>query len=75
MDTDAILQRHETALMQLPNVQGVGIGEKGGKPAIKVFVSRKVPKGSLAESDVVPTQIEGVPTDVEEVGTISVQST
>lgn len=75
MDVDAILQRHETSLMQLPNVQGVGVGEKGGKPAIKVFVDRKVPKSSLKESEIVPAQIEGVPTDVEEVGTISVQST
>lgn len=73
MDVTAVLERHETALMGLPNVQGVGIGEKNGQPAIKVFVSQKVPESSLREEERVPGQVEGVPTDVEEVGTISAQ--
>lgn len=75
MDVAKILEQHEDALMALPNVQGVGLGEKGGQPAIKVFVSRKVPKDALAENEMVPAQLDGVPTDVEEVGTVSVQVT
>ncbi len=27
--------------MQLPNVTGVGVGEKGGKKVIKVFVTAR----------------------------------
>lgn len=58
--------------MGLPNVVGVGVGPKTvkGNPtgvmAIKVYVSRKLPKEELSESELVPEQIEGIPTDVEQ---------
>ena len=38
--------RHEAELLALPNVTGVGIGERDGKPVIKVFVTEKCRKPS-----------------------------
>ncbi len=65
-------ERHGKALLRLPNVIGLGVGPKmvHGKPtpvmALKVYVSRKVPKEQLKRDKCVPEDIEGVPTDVEE---------
>jgi len=69
MDIDDVLHRHEDRLMRLPNVVGVGIGEKNGKPTIRVLVTRKTPAGSLQPDQQVPPIIEGIETDVLEVGT------
>lgn len=65
-----------SALLSKSNVQGVVVGEKvsggrgTGKSAVVVLVSRKVPVDALAEDDVVPSDVNGVPTDVLEVGRI-----
>jgi hypothetical protein len=70
--------RHEQALLKLANVVGVGIGYKEkegrltGQLALIVNVSQKKPLSELAGRDVVPPEIEGVPTDVQEVGEIRV---
>ena len=69
MDIDDVRRRHEDRLMGLPNVVGVGIGEKNGKPAICVLVKRKVPAGELRPDQLVPPTIEGFETDVLEAGT------
>ena len=67
-----IKKRHGEALLRLPNVVGFGVGPKmvGGKPtdvmALKVYVSRKMPREELKADECVPEEIEGVPTDVEE---------
>jgi len=67
-------QEHE--LLGKKNVVGVGIGKKivGGKQAdqecITVMVSQKVPLQALSEEDLVPREIEGVVTDVVEVGIV-----
>ncbi|WP_221329110.1 S1 family peptidase [Actinoplanes sp. L3-i22] len=56
------------------NVQGVGIGEQvvGGRPtgdlAVKILVRRKAPRAELMAREVLPTTIDGLPVDVEEVG-------
>jgi hypothetical protein len=73
MDIKSVLDSHEQELMQLPNVNGVGIGRKEGKEVIKVFVTRKVPEDSLAPHEVVPQSIGGFETDVEELGVVSAQ--
>lgn len=68
--------RHESELMQKANVVGVGIGfrRRGGKPtdepAIVVSVTHKVPRSMLDARDVVPRQLDGVPVDVEAVGSL-----
>jgi hypothetical protein len=56
------------------NVVGVGTGEKivDGKPtgqnALKFFVKIKYPKEQLTAKSLLPTQVSGLPVDVEEVG-------
>jgi hypothetical protein len=74
MNIDAIKKKHEEQLLQLPNVTGVGIGEKAGKEVIKVFVTHKVPESALQPQEVVPKTVEGYETDVEEIGVVTAQS-
>ena len=71
---DAVRHRHEHELIGLPNVTGVGIGERGGKEVLKVFVTRKVPASELRPNEVVPAELEGWEVDVEEIGLVSAQS-
>ena len=61
-------------LMDLPNVTGVALGHKitdgtdTGRRAITVLVERKLPRDLLAPGEEVPESVDGVPTDVQEVG-------
>jgi len=63
--------------MSRANVVGVGVGlrARAGRRvrevAIVVMVRQKVPRAMLAEADVLPRQIDGVPVDVVEVGEIT----
>ncbi len=67
-------EQHTKELMSLSNVIGVGIGKKPGKGqgiyrwAIVVYVRKKIPAAQLEPKDVVPPEINGIPTDVVEVG-------
>ena len=72
-----VQQENEMALLDLPNVVGVGLGSKisdakgdTGQPCITALVSTKLPKELLSKSDLVPTSIgkNKVATDVVEVG-------
>jgi hypothetical protein len=65
--------RHEAELLALPNVTGVGIGERAGRPVIKVFVTEKVPESMLAPAERVPTSLDGYEVDVEAIGSIEAQ--
>ena len=53
---------------------GIGIKEKGGRPtstpAIMVFVDKKRPVASLARKERIPALLNGVATDVVEVGNL-----
>lgn len=75
----AVKRAHEEALMARPNVVGVGVGliQRGGvhtgDVGIIVMVSRKRPSSQLAAPDLIPTELEGVPVDVQEVGEIRAQ--
>lgn len=70
----AALDRHEEKLLDLPNVTGVGasLKEKKGKPngelALTVFVEKKVPASELEDGAKVPGEVDGIETDVVEVG-------
>lgn len=61
-------------LLGLPNVVGVGVGlrMRRGKPtgevALVVMVSRKVPDADLAPDQLIPSELDGIPVDVLEVG-------
>jgi hypothetical protein len=71
-----VRQLHETQLFTLEGVIGVAESYKvkAGKPtnkwAITVLVEEKRPKSAVGKSDLVPAEIDGVPTDVVEVGKI-----
>jgi len=71
MSIEEVRQRHETRLMSLPNVTGVGIGEKAGRAVIKVFVAHKVPESELRPEHIIPKSIDGCRIDVEEIGTVT----
>lgn len=65
--------RYEKTLLELANVVGVGIGLKEidhqitDQVAIIVNVSQKLPLIQLDPNEVVPTELDGVLTDVQEV--------
>jgi hypothetical protein len=62
--------------MRKENVVGVGVGLRMRRGtttrevALVVMVSRKVPRAQLAEDDLVPGELDGVPVDVQEVGEV-----
>lgn len=66
----------EPGLSGLDNIVGIGIGRKAGpaassgRAAIKVFVQKKLPTEAIAQAALVPEEIQGFPTDVEEVGVV-----
>ncbi len=74
MSIEAVKMEHEEQLMRLPNVTGVGIGEKAGHAVIKVFVTHKVPESALQPQEVIPRMLEVYETDVEEIGIVMAQT-
>jgi hypothetical protein len=77
-DTEAVSraievkQRVRDRLLSFAGVHGVGVGCKfiAGKRtnelAISVYVHKKLPLHALSSNQVIPAEIEGIPTDVEE---------
>ncbi len=61
------------------NVVGVGLGPKITKgsetkrPSIRFYVERKIPLAALSRADLLPSEIDGVPTDVVETGRLYAQ--
>ena len=70
-EIEHVRRDHEQELMALPNVVGVAIGERAGRPVIKVLVTRKLPLSELRPEEVVPEAIDGWESDVEEVGVVT----
>jgi hypothetical protein len=70
----SVMEKYEDQLMQRRNVHGVGIGQKGAKQVIKVFVTHKVDKSALKPGDLIPKILDGYETDVEEIGSVSAQT-
>ncbi|MDA8333884.1 MAG: hypothetical protein M0Z41_02660 [Peptococcaceae bacterium] len=68
-------------LLSMSNVAGVGVGYKQvgthatNEPAVIVFVEKKVPRHKVRAGHAVPFQIEGVDTDVVEIGKIKLLQT
>ncbi|MDJ0461776.1 hypothetical protein [Streptomyces sp. H27-C3] len=75
MDARQARDLHESRLMQLANVTGVGTGrdEHSGVDMIVVFVTRKVPRDRLRTEDVVPPELDGVPVRVVAIGDVHAQ--
>jgi hypothetical protein len=74
-----VQERHRQAIFEKANVVGVGVGFKESRAkrteqlSMVVLVKQKLPTGQLRPEDLVPPEIEGVPTDVREVGELWVQ--
>ena len=72
----AVKAIHEHSLLAKPNVVGVGVGlrQRGGQftdeVCIVVSVRQKAPNEQLSPADRIPTQIDGVPVDVQVTGEI-----
>ena len=71
-----IKEKYTSDLLRKTNVVGVAVGykEKGGQKtdmlSLVVMVRKKVQLSKLKARDVVPPEIDGVVTDVREVGEI-----
>ena len=65
---------HEADLLSKANVVGVGVGlrQRAGQstrePAIVVSVTHKIPSALVAPDDAIPSELDGVPVDVQEIG-------
>jgi hypothetical protein len=59
-----VKERHEGKLLLLDFVQGVGVGEDHGRPAIKVYVDDSSQDAHRA----LPRKLEDVPVVIEESG-------
>jgi len=71
--SEEILERHEKELRK-PRVLNLAVstkfvdGEDTGRECITAYVSEKIPRNLLAPEEIIPSEIEGVPTDVVELG-------
>jgi hypothetical protein len=71
-----VKESHKAALLTKPNVVGVGVGlrERRGQVldelAVKVLVTQKLPRAGLTAQATVPNEVDGVKTDVMQVGII-----
>ncbi|NOR88708.1 MAG: hypothetical protein GQ524_00490 [Anaerolineales bacterium] len=69
-----VKEKHEEALLNKANVMGVGVGlrmragELTDEVVLVVMVTRKVHRAQLAPEDFVPSEIEDVPVDIQEIG-------
>jgi hypothetical protein len=78
LEIQRLKEAHSDRLCTKQGVVGVGVGHKWadgcptGQPAIIVFVEKKRTKRGVTQKfslgDVIPTDIDGIPTDVIEVG-------
>lgn len=70
------LKKSRSMIMNKKNVIGVGVGykqvgmERTNKPALIVFVEKKVDTGELHLDHLVPGKVDGVVTDVIEIGKV-----
>lgn len=71
-----LLQQHSRDLLSRPNVVATGVGFKvagdvrSDTPSIICSVRKKVAAAALSSRDLVPRELDGVPTDVIETGRI-----
>jgi hypothetical protein len=80
-DITRIKNLHKAAILAKPNVVGVGTGYKRSRGkltselSVVTLVKRKLPPTALAAEALVPASLDGVPTDVLEVGEIRALAT
>ena len=72
----SVKDRYGESLLEKKNVVGLGIGYKEvegqetGLLSLVVMVKKKESPSQLDATDLIPSEIEGVPVDVKEVGEI-----
>lgn len=70
----AVKDAYLDSLLSKPNVVGCGIGfrqvkgERTNEIALVVMVTKKLPDTQLTPDELIPSELEGVPVDVQEVG-------
>ncbi|HEY46715.1 MAG: hypothetical protein AMJ88_08245 [Anaerolineae bacterium SM23_ 63] len=75
-DIAGVVDRQKELVLSKPNVIGVGVGlrEIRGRitdeMCVVALVRQKIPKAGLTPESLVPTKLEGVSTDVMQVGTL-----
>ena len=81
MNIQRVKERYEAELLLNSNVVGVGIGTKiikgisTQRQCIKIYVQEKLPKNKLQNNELIPRKLNGIETDVEEVGRLKAQNT
>ena len=71
--------QHKAMLLALPNVIGLGIGLKtvqgrrGDQLCLATLVRRKLPRAALEPEAIIPDEVDGIATDVLEVGDVQAQ--
>ncbi|MEO8417862.1 MAG: hypothetical protein ABI475_03970 [Methylophilaceae bacterium] len=73
MNIESSRRKYEDQMLQLPNVTGIGIGQRAGKDVIKIFVTRKLPESALQPHEIIPKTLDEYQTDVEEIGVVTAQ--
>lgn len=69
-----VQKKYTEMLLRIPHVMGVAVGlakKNGaytGDVCLVVLVDKKRPLGELAPQDQIPSQLDGVPVDVQEIG-------
>jgi hypothetical protein len=72
-------QRSVDNFLAKRNVVGLGVGfknrmgESDGQESVVVLVQTKKPLDALEEDDIIPQEVDGVPTDVVEIGVMRAQ--
>ena len=69
-----VQKKYTEMLLKIPHVMGVAVGliKKNdaftGDVGLVVMVDKKRPVGDLAPQDQIPSELDGVPVDVQEIG-------
>jgi len=74
MSIKSVKRKYEDQLMGLPNVTGIGIGEREGREVLKVFVTQKVPESELKPTEIIPKVLDGYEVDVDDIGFVTAQT-
>jgi len=76
-----VKERNKETILEKPNVVGVGTGFKEVRGrrttelCVVALVRVKIPRAALTSEELVPARVEGVPTDVVEVGELRAEQT
>jgi hypothetical protein len=72
----AVQDKYSDELLKTPRVVGVSVGRiesdsgQTGEPALVVLVNRHVPEEQIPYAERIPSELDGVPVVVREVGTL-----